>query len=254
MKIYKTTNKINNKFYIGKDKYNNPKYIGSGIKLKNAIKKYGKCNFEKEILEYCDSSQELNEREIYWIKKLDAIKCGYNMTDGGDGGNTLIKKNEKEIEELKIKHSISAKKYWNNLSDNEKEILIKNRGIKKGTKNPKMSEQRKGRGNPMFGNYMYKIWIEKYGLEKANNKMIDWKNKMNTEERRFKISLKSKNRKHSDETKFKISKSKKGKTSNVKGRLWMNNGFKNIMILSNELNDYMDNGWLTGRFKKNNIV
>ena len=250
MIIYKTTNKINNKFYIGKDKCNNPKYIGSGINLKKAIKKYGKCNFEKEILEYCNSLSELNEREIYWIKELDAIRHGYNLTEGGDGGNTLNEKTSEELNEIKKKHSISAIKYWDSLSDNEKEIKIINRGIKKGTKNPKMSKQRKGQGNPMFGNYMYKVWIDKYGLEEADNRMIEWKNKMNTESRRLKISKKMKDRKFSDETRLKLSKSKKGKISNVKGRIWMNKDFKNIMILKQELDIYVNNGWSNGRFKK----
>jgi len=44
MIIYKTTNLINGKYYIGKDKYNNPSYLGSGFILYQAIKKYGKEN------------------------------------------------------------------------------------------------------------------------------------------------------------------------------------------------------------------
>lgn len=88
MQIYKTINLINGKIYIGKQIRNNPNYIGSGIILKKAIEKYGKENFTKEILEYCSSKEELNSREIFWIKKLDSrnpIK-GYNISKGGDGG------------------------------------------------------------------------------------------------------------------------------------------------------------------------
>lgn len=88
MIIYKTTNIINGKFYVGKDAKNNPTYFGSGKILKHAIKKYGKENFKKEILEVCSSLNELDEREKFWIKELDAIKCGYNMTEGGTGGDT----------------------------------------------------------------------------------------------------------------------------------------------------------------------
>ena len=47
MVIYKTTNLVNGKIYIGKDKYNNPKYLGSGKILKLAINKYGKGNFRR---------------------------------------------------------------------------------------------------------------------------------------------------------------------------------------------------------------
>jgi group I intron endonuclease len=100
MVIYKTTNLINNKIYIGQDKNNNPNYLGSGKKLKRAVKKYGKNNFLKEVIEVCDSEEMLNEREIFWIlyyKSTDR-KIGYNISDGskeGDrklGYNSLIKK------------------------------------------------------------------------------------------------------------------------------------------------------------------
>ena len=62
MIIYKTTNTVNNKIYIGKDSYNNPKYIGSGKLLWKAINKYGKKAFIKEIIERCSTQTELNEK------------------------------------------------------------------------------------------------------------------------------------------------------------------------------------------------
>jgi hypothetical protein len=65
MIIYKTTNLLNNKIYIGQDKFNNPKYLGSGKLLNISIKKHGIQNFKKEILEECNSKKELNEREIF---------------------------------------------------------------------------------------------------------------------------------------------------------------------------------------------
>ena len=87
MIIYKTTNLINGKIYVGKDTKNNPDYFGSGVILKKAIEKYGKENFYKEIIECCDTYEHLNEREKYWIKELNVIdkNIGYNLTQGGDG-------------------------------------------------------------------------------------------------------------------------------------------------------------------------
>lgn len=86
MIIYKTTNKINGKIYIGLDSRNNPKYLGSGTYIKSAIKKYGKENFTKEILQECNSVNELKTAEIYWIKQLNSkAPNGYNLTNGGDG-------------------------------------------------------------------------------------------------------------------------------------------------------------------------
>lgn len=87
MIIYKTTNLINQKFYIGKDTHNNPNYYGSGKRLKLVIKKYGIKNFKKEIIEICDNLVQLNERGKFWIKELKAINEGYNISLGGDGGD-----------------------------------------------------------------------------------------------------------------------------------------------------------------------
>jgi group I intron endonuclease len=89
--IYKTTNLINGKIYVGQDKNCNPNYKGSGILLHRAISKYGWDNFVKEILEVCHSKEELNDREKFWIKELDARDktVGYNISAGGSGGDTI---------------------------------------------------------------------------------------------------------------------------------------------------------------------
>ena len=70
--IYITTNHVNGKKYIGQKKYDDKgkwkDYLGSGKHLKNAINKYGRENFSKEIIEECETKELLNEREKYWIK------------------------------------------------------------------------------------------------------------------------------------------------------------------------------------------
>lgn len=123
MIIYKTTNLINEKIYIGKDKHNNPKYLGSGLSLQNAIKKYGKDNFQKEILEYCNSEEHMAEREIIWIHKFNSTDraIGYNMTDGGNGGNTRINYTDQQLIEYKskISHGVrNSEKYSNYIKNN----------------------------------------------------------------------------------------------------------------------------------------
>jgi len=111
MIIYKTTNLLNNKVYIGKDTINNPTYYGSGLLIRAAIKKYGKENFKKEIIETCPATDILNEREKYWIdffKSTDRI-IGYNLTDGGTGGQTWNENNrEKNLNKLRD----GCKKWW----------------------------------------------------------------------------------------------------------------------------------------------
>lgn len=109
MIIYKTTNKINGKIYVGKDSNENPRYLGSGLLVARAIKKYGKENFVKETMEQCESLEKLSEREIYWIKKLNATNksTGYNIANGGAGGNVYTEYNQdskkRMIEKLKGK-------------------------------------------------------------------------------------------------------------------------------------------------------
>lgn len=89
--IYKTTNLINNKIYIGKRQ--KPKfdanYIGSGKKLKSAIKHYGKEYFKCEVLEWCETVEKLNVQEIFWIRQFNSQDelIGYNISNGGEGGD-----------------------------------------------------------------------------------------------------------------------------------------------------------------------
>ena len=86
MIIYKTTNLITGKIYVGQDSKNNSKYLGSGKYISKSIKKYGGKNFIKEILCECSSREELNEKERYWIKDLCCkVPNGYNISDGGEG-------------------------------------------------------------------------------------------------------------------------------------------------------------------------
>jgi hypothetical protein len=110
MQIYKTINLVNNKIYIGQDSHDNSEYLGSGKILKKAIKKYGKENFKKKILEdNIRSKKELNEREKYWISFYNSTDkdIGYNIAKGGDGGDTLSNHpNLKEIgEKISAKNS-----------------------------------------------------------------------------------------------------------------------------------------------------
>lgn len=93
--IYKITNDINKKIYIGKTLSTIEKRFDEHIRdanrekkekrpLYNAINKYGKEHFHIEIIEECDI-KELSKQEIYWIGYYDTYKNGYNATLGGDG-------------------------------------------------------------------------------------------------------------------------------------------------------------------------
>lgn len=182
MIIYKTTNLVNGKIYIGKDSKNDPEYLGSGLYLINAIKKYGKENFFKEILETCNSEIDLNEREKYWISIYNSKdrSVGYNLAEGGSGGNTRSGFTESELNEYKVKMSESIK---NSVAY---QMSVK---LKTGITRPEHSKKMK----------------ELY----ASGKLIPHNLGVPTsEEVRKKISKKNKGRKLSEETKLKMSKSK----------------------------------------------
>jgi hypothetical protein len=95
MSIYKITNLLNNKIYVGKLKDTSvfETYWGSGILIQRTITRYGIENFKKEILEEV-ADANINDRERYWIKLFNAydIKIGYNLTEGGEGGDVFSKK------------------------------------------------------------------------------------------------------------------------------------------------------------------
>lgn len=99
-KIYKITNKINGKIYVGqttktlterfqkhcwgttaKDIYH------FNMAIKEAIRKYGKENFIIELIEEVEQDK-LDEREVYWISYYDSYNKGYNCTLGGQNGAT----------------------------------------------------------------------------------------------------------------------------------------------------------------------
>ena len=120
--IYKITNLINKKIYVGKALIHNENYYGSGLQITAAIEKYGKENFSKEILEEC-SPDELDTREIFWIDYLNArdTKIGYNISIGGTGGNHYWKSlDENGKVELQKKISVAKTGATINYTDEQR--------------------------------------------------------------------------------------------------------------------------------------
>ncbi len=181
--IYKVTNRLNNRFYVGKHKTENKddSYLGSGILIDRAIKKYGKKNFTKEILFECSSEEEMNQKETDIVDEdFIARDDTYNVAVGGQGGNLTY---EQKIEGL----NRGRKALWLRFKNDEefrkeysakRAAIAKLRNIKWG--NPtvgkkdsletrkKKSEAHKGktvgRENGVFG----KCWVTN-GIE---NKMV----------------------------------------------------------------------------------
>lgn len=124
--IYCITNRINGKKYVGLSNNINRRFMEhktpKNVKdkttvLARAFRKYFIENFDFEILEIVESVEELEEREIFWIEKLNPE---YNMNEGG-GGNRGYELSE----EVKNHLSILGKLQWASKTDLEKQKTIK---------------------------------------------------------------------------------------------------------------------------------
>ena len=145
--IYKITNLVNNKCYIGAHatKDENDRYFGSGTLLKQAIKKYGKSSFKKEILEVCSSQEHMYLRESELVNtSFVESELTYNIKLGGRGGK-------------------GSKK-----SESHKEAIRKSI-IENYKKNPnKIKRKGAGRKFPEDSKQVFET-VEKYGFREAAN-------------------------------------------------------------------------------------
>jgi group I intron endonuclease len=137
MYVYKITNDITGDFYVGKTirsldaryrQHKNDSKRGSETIIHRAMRKYGFENFSIEVLEEVDS--DLDNREVYWISELDPL---YNMTSGGEGGDTS--KSTKYQEYMKLHSELMSGEnnpFYGKRHTEETKLLISEK--KKGTK------------------------------------------------------------------------------------------------------------------------
>ena len=190
--IYQIRNKLNGMIYVGQHQTENidDGYMGSGIRIRRAIEKYGLENFEKTILFECSSVEEMNAKEAELVNEdFIARDDVYNIELGGVGGWSHLSFKSK---------SQAAKKRWQNISDEQKKIFKKKCGIKS------------------------KQW-------NANVDKIEWKKKISDGLKKFYAEHpekrnKIKGYKFSEESKKKISKRMKDPTINkMKQSRWIYN-------------------------------
>lgn len=138
--IYKITNQINGKIYIGKHSTDNldDGYMGSGILICKAEKKYGIENFTKEHLAFCDTEEKLNWFEKFYIKKYKAREVGYNLTDGGDG---VVGRKQTEEAKQKISKSLKGRKQYEMTDEIRQKQSISHKGRISPMKGKHQSEE-----------------------------------------------------------------------------------------------------------------
>ena len=196
--IYKTTNLLSGRFYIGMHSTDDldDGYLGSGHRLKLAIKKYGKENFKREILEFVDNRKLLSEREeeIVNLDLLAREDC-MNLKVGGKGG---------------WPKSANEKFKW--LLENDSEFRNK---ISRDSRESAIRLHKEGK---------LKSWSETYS---------------------------GVGEKHTEETKIKISEAKKGTgngdNNSQYGTCWVTKGSDNKKIKKEDLEVYIELGWIQGR-------
>ena len=111
--VYKITNLVNNKIYIGQSARGVAQRFYRHIcdamngtidtHFARAIRKYGPENFMVDIIDSASNQEELNQKEQYWIREYDSIRHGYNETDAiyKSGGNTYMSKTESEMNDIR---------------------------------------------------------------------------------------------------------------------------------------------------------
>ena len=282
--FYKITNLINNHFYYGIHSTDDLEdgYMGSGSRLHRAYEKYGIENFEKEILKFFDSREELESYESFIVNE-DLIKCNecYNVSLGGYPNktiNTVLIKDDtgkcyrvyKDLYYTNTEfkhpssgmvvafdndnnmHYITSDEYKNNknlyhIYNYNKSSVIDNNGNKLLISKDEFNANRDKYTSVHKGMCLVK--------DKNGNAFC-----VSIDDERYKsgelVSFWL-NRKHTNETKMKIKTTmnlhnhQQGEKNSQYGTCWINNGLETIKIHKSKLEEYLNNGYTLGRFIKN---
>jgi len=233
--IYKTTNAINGKIYIGSHKLSkDDKYLGSGTILHKAIEKYGEENFFRVTLAEFDNQEDMFAMEAKLVNEEFVSRADtYNLKIGGHGGWDYANKRYKELLNDPVfyqKHLEKTKKATNGFKKKKETdpIFYANyiKGCKKGglmSKGRVVSEETKNK------------------LRKYRNSIKD--KPYHSTETKEKISNSLTGKTHSDSTKEKISNAVSGKNNSQYGTIWITDGIENKKIKNVE---QIPNGWNRG--------
>lgn len=151
--IYKITNNVNGKVYIGqtiqtiKERFYQhcaTKCSDSvlNMAIHKAIKKYGKSNFTIEVIEEVDKDS-LNDREKFWIEYYNSYNNGYNSTRGGQDGSTNCKELDTESIIKEYNSGKSLRSIGNTFKVDKqtiKDLLIRNNITLRTTRSYKLSQ------------------------------------------------------------------------------------------------------------------
>lgn len=191
--VYLTTNLINGKQYIGEHttRKENDLYLGSGVLLHNAIKKYGRDNFKRTILEYFpDKNSAFLAQAKYILQYNTPTPLGYNLSPTG-GLNV---------------QGCHTKETCNRISNSQKGKIITNEQRQQISKT--LKERYKKFGNPNVGIKRSLETIKKMSISLKGRKVWN-KGKTYTEEHKLKLSIAHRGLTNTKEQNAKVSKAVK---------------------------------------------
>ena len=204
--IYKATNLINGKVYIGQTTNPLEQRVkqhffkkDDGTYFHNALKKYGQDGFKWDVIDYADNEDDLSKKEIYWIAYYESFldkNKGYNSTSGGETSKSISEAVRLKIS-IKNKGKVITKEHREKL----RQAFI-GRNVSNETR-VKISKAVKGEKNGMFG--------RKHTDEEKENLRKKSSERKHTQESKDKIGKAHKGKNVSDETKAKLSRAKTGK-------------------------------------------
>lgn len=253
--VYKTTNNLNGDYYYGVHKTENLNdgYIGSGLRLWNAINKYGKSNFTRTIVQYFDTYDEALALEEYILddKTLNDPHC-YNIAKGGHGGDRTAGMTEAELQAYKetCRKSHNTPEYKEMLSKIKKEHWqredYKNFWAEhlRGDLNPTKREDVRNKISQSMKQYYIDHPEAREELSKNNpTKREDVKQKMRhphnmTDEGLKKLSAGGEKRRGSNNGAYGIK------------YKWMNDGNRNYRINLDKIEEYKSNDYVVGFLMK----
>ena len=178
--IYKVTNTINGKIYIGQT-WNTLEYRinqhfreakdnnRTHVYFHNAIRKYGEENFSIEIIDHAETQEELDEKERYWITYYDSNNKskGYNLDSGGKSGGKKSESTKRKIGETTLQK-------WENPATAEK----MREGLLKGIETMKKNAKKYIYICPICGKMLflqkYQLKIRKYCSPQCAGKSNMW--------------------------------------------------------------------------------
>ena len=291
--VYKITNLVNGKVYIGQSKdvekrlYEH-RICSTNVHLRRAIKQYGVDNFSFELLEEL-SIEHLNERERFWIASLKATdpNFGYNLSSGGerDAGWCHSEESKRKMSES-AKKNASKPEYVNpqfettlihkgdittrcSLADVPKRLEegwslgVSEDSAKRGANNRRGSKNGfygkgyliKGERNPFYGKHHTEETLQRISSVLSDGRLKGENHHMYGKH-------------HSEDSRKKMSEShkgllvgeknpnygKRGKDSVMCGRKAIHKGSVERRVRESELQGYLDSGWELGRIKTEKVL